>query len=238
MDVQMPIMDGISASTHIKNQTLNKSTPIIAVTAHALSGEKDKLLQQGFDSYLAKPIDESMLRHSIYEYCILELPVNSSSNTNTKPNTNIINQLTDSHQETPLTTEPETIEIELCDDQNADIIDWSLAMQRAGNKVVLARDMLQGLVSSLPETKQMVSEALTSQDLEQLKTLVHKLNGACCYSGVPNLGKLTHHIETQLKKGAGVDDLEPEFFEFFEHIDSVIDYAPSVLTKLTSSTVS
>jgi two-component system sensor histidine kinase BarA len=232
MDVQMPIMDGISASTHIKAQTINTKTPIIAVTAHVLSTEKDKLLQQGFDSYLAKPIDESMLRHSIYEYCTPELT--ESSNTNT----NIINQLTNSHQEKPLTTEPETIEIELCDDQNADIIDWTLAMQRAGNKTVLAKDMLQGLVSSLPETKRMVSEALASQDLEQLKTLVHKLNGACCYSGVPNLGKLTHHIETQLKKGAGVDDLEPEFFEFFEHIDSVIDYAPSVLTKLTSSTVS
>lgn len=229
MDVQMPIMDGISASTHIKNQTLNKSTPIIAVTAHALSGEKDKLLQQGFDSYLAKPIDESMLRHSIYEYCVLELPVNSSSN--------ITNQLTDTSQKMSLLTEPSTIEINHIDDDNAHIIDWSLAMQRAGNKVVLARDMLQGLVSSLPETKQMVSEALTSQDLEQLKTLVHKLNGACCYSGVPNLGKLTHHIETQLKKGVGIDDLEPEFFEFFEHIDSVINYSPTVLKKITRSPV-
>lgn len=225
MDIQMPVMDGVSALNNIKAQTFNDKTPIIAVTAHALSNEKDKLLKQGFDSYMTKPIDEAMLRHTIYEYCDLDLLGTESIDKlkSTIDGKNI-------GESNPL----EVLPVDAAGDRkNVQIIDWPLALQRAGKKTELAKDMLKGLVTSLPETKQLISEALTAQDIEQLKILVHKLNGACCYSGMPNLGKMTHHIETQLKKGAGIDDLEPEFFEFFEHIDSVISYAPDVFKQIS-----
>ena len=112
------------------------------------------------------------------------------------------------------------------------IIDWTLALQRAGQKATLAKDMFIGLVNSLPESKANISEALISQDIEQLKVLIHKLNGACCYSGVPNLGKVTHELETELKRGIALDDLEPEFFEFFEQIDLVLEDASAFIKKL------
>ena len=59
MDIQMPVMDGISALKEIKTTKYNKSTPIVAVTAHALSGERQKMQQQGFNAYMTKPIDEN-----------------------------------------------------------------------------------------------------------------------------------------------------------------------------------
>ncbi|MFT4929677.1 MAG: two-component system sensor histidine kinase BarA, partial [Phenylobacterium sp.] len=68
MDIQMPIMDGITACRQIQQSSLNETTPIIAVTAHALSGEKERLLAVGFNGYMTKPIDEEMLRQSIVEY--------------------------------------------------------------------------------------------------------------------------------------------------------------------------
>ena len=114
------------------------------------------------------------------------------------------------------------------------VIDWPLALKRAGNKEELAKEMLKGLVQSLPETKLHISEALTSQDVDKLKILVHKLNGACCYSGVPNLGRVTHQIETELKNDMTIDDLEPEFFEFFEHLDNVIAQATDVLENMNT----
>ena len=55
MDIQMPIMDGISACKAIRSGTRNQSTPIIAVTAQAMSGERDRLLSKGMDDYLTKP---------------------------------------------------------------------------------------------------------------------------------------------------------------------------------------
>ena len=216
MDIQMPIMDGISALKSIKAMTFNDNTPIIAVTAHALKEEKDKLLKLGFDSYMTKPIDETMLRHAIYEYCDLTQPRDIKTIKDKSTNKNHTNEI--SHEEKSDTK----VEVE---PRNNKIIDWPLALKRAGNKEELAKEMLKGLVQSLPETKVNISEALTSQDLEQLKVLIHKLNGACCYSGVPSLGRVTHQIETDLKSGVTIDDLEPEFFEFFEHIDNVLKQA-------------
>lgn len=209
MDIQMPVMDGISALLAIKAKTFNDSTPIIAVTAHALHGEKDKLIEQGFDFYMSKPLDESMLSHAIYEYCDM-----AKFNEHKSNNVEIVAPEASSSLFTTA------------------IIDWSLALKRAGNKEELAKEMLIGLTKSLPEAKIYITEAITSQDIEQLKALIHKLNGACCYSGVPNLSKVTHQIETSLKQGVSIEELEPEFFEFFEHLDNVIKVAPQVLSSL------
>ncbi len=68
MDIQMPIMDGISATQAIRSQSLNTETPIVAVTAHAIPGERERLIRQGMDDYLAKPIDEAMLAKLITDF--------------------------------------------------------------------------------------------------------------------------------------------------------------------------
>lgn len=54
MDIKMPVMDGIQATKLIKAERSN--IPIIATTAYALGGDKEKFLQAGCDDYLSKPI--------------------------------------------------------------------------------------------------------------------------------------------------------------------------------------
>ena len=239
MDIQMPVMDGISALKHIKAQTFNDETPIIAVTAHALSGEKDKLLKEGFNSYMTKPIDESMLRHIIYEYCDLGL-LGSQASKAKLLNTDLPDlkqRFETSNSQADKVTEPlqkgidkETSIIQIF--EHSTVINWPDAIKKAGRKPRLARDMLEGLVESLPETKLTISEALTSQDIDKLKEFIHKLNGACCYTGVPDLGKMVHQLETELKSGSGIDDLEPEFFELFEHIERVLSLADAAFAEI------
>ena len=75
MDIQMPIMDGITACKLIQESSLNEDTPIIAVTAHALQSEKEQLLKDGFKGYLTKPIDEDMLKQIISDHSP-QTPVN------------------------------------------------------------------------------------------------------------------------------------------------------------------
>ncbi len=63
MDIQMPVMDGRLAAATIRGQerSLGGHTPIIALTAHALQGDKESLIAEGFDGYVAKPVQISDL---------------------------------------------------------------------------------------------------------------------------------------------------------------------------------
>jgi len=61
----MPVMDGYEAVKNIKNNSEIKHIPIIAVTAKAMSGDKEKALQKGFDDYITKPLQMSKLSNII-----------------------------------------------------------------------------------------------------------------------------------------------------------------------------
>jgi CheY-like chemotaxis protein len=59
MDLQMPIMNGYEAARQLKEVPALRGVPIIAVTAFAMVGARDKILARGFDGYIAKPITPS-----------------------------------------------------------------------------------------------------------------------------------------------------------------------------------
>lgn len=67
MDVQMPVMDGLTATRFIRDK-MNNRTPVVAMTAHVLPGEREKCLASGMDDYLAKPIDEEELLNLLGRY--------------------------------------------------------------------------------------------------------------------------------------------------------------------------
>ena len=67
MDIQMPEMDGYTATQEIRGN-LKLNTPIIAMTAHALAGEREKCLSYGMNEYISKPIREDQLHKLIAQF--------------------------------------------------------------------------------------------------------------------------------------------------------------------------
>ncbi len=67
MDIQMPEMDGYTTTQIIRNE-LKLQTPVVAMTAHALAGEKEKCMMNGMNDYLSKPIREDELYNVIAKY--------------------------------------------------------------------------------------------------------------------------------------------------------------------------
>lgn len=67
MDIQMPVTDGYTAARKIRNE-LKSDVPIIAMTAHAMPGERDKCFSYGMNDYIAKPLKQEQLRQLIGRY--------------------------------------------------------------------------------------------------------------------------------------------------------------------------
>ncbi|QLY70796.1 two-component sensor histidine kinase BarA [Citrobacter freundii] len=201
MDIQMPDMDGIRACELIHQLPHQQQTPVIAVTAHAMAGQKEKLLSAGMTDYLAKPIEEEKLHNLLLRY---------------KPGTGTAIRA--------IATEP----LEPVVNPNT-TLDWQLALRQAAGKNNLARDMLQMLIDFLPEVRNKIEEQLVGENPEGLVDLIHKLHGSCGYSGVPRMKNLCQLIEQQLRSGTQEEDLEPEFLELLDEMDNVAREAKRIL---------
>ena len=66
MDINMPVMDGVTALRHLKERDIQ--SPVIALTANAIAGDEEKYLELGFDGYLTKPIDDKNLNSVLEKY--------------------------------------------------------------------------------------------------------------------------------------------------------------------------
>jgi len=170
MDIQMPVMSGIDTTRAIRSleSTLenHKRLPIIALTAHALADEKQKLLQVGMDDYVTKPIQMDQIIQ-------------------------ILTQLTSETFKKAKSVD-KSILIEALD---PNILDWQQSLQLAANKEDLAIDLLKMLVDSFPTELAEMQQLIEMEDFPQLEHVLHRLYGATRYVGAPNLQEATGGFE-------------------------------------------
>lgn len=74
MDIQLPGMDGVSATRIIKGDARLKSVPVIAVTSLAMVGDREKVMSAGFEEYMSKPIEIQTLKSIVATLLSLRPP--------------------------------------------------------------------------------------------------------------------------------------------------------------------
>lgn len=218
MDIQMPKMSGLEATQRIRAleaehnaQNLKQQhTPIIALTAHALSDERDRLLAAGMDDYFSKPIQQTQLVNILERWTGQMKAIDS--------NLNDLDSTLPEHNEHP-------------------IIDWQLSLKLAAGKVDLARDLLRMLIEALPADRAELINCWDNGDFESLLAHTHRLHGGCRYTGTPTLRKTTGVIEralTSIKKTHPLNSQETQtqvkneqivnFSAMIDAIDAVLAY--------------
>ncbi|MEX2476629.1 ATP-binding protein [Marinobacter sp.] len=187
MDLQMPGMDGVETTSRLRAMdTKSHRTPVIALTAHALADEQERLSRQGFDGYLAKPISSSQLTETIQEYTGYRCEVSPTAHPHMVPEV----------RDTRKAVRPSTRKLQ------QDCVSVDESIQLAAGKADLAEELFSMLLEQLSSDADKVRRHWAEGNLEALLECVHKLHGATRYCGVPELRAAANQLETALKCSA------------------------------------
>ncbi|MEG2295477.1 MAG: response regulator, partial [Oscillospiraceae bacterium] len=180
MDVQMPIMDGFTASKTIRESThLNaESIFIIAMTANVFKEDIDAAMEAGMNLHLGKPIEISLFHKSIGDY----IQKNPSK---------ILEPL--------IIVEQEPVKQPLEKAPYNEYVDFENGLKRLMGKTKLYQKLLLNFVKF--ENIEILQNALKARDIEGIKREVHTLKGLASNLGINKLVLICSSMETDLKEG-------------------------------------
>lgn len=173
MDIQMPIMSGIEATQIIRNE-LKSNIPIIALTAHALAGEREKYMEVGMNEYLAKPFDANSLLYLIKLF--YKMPIAPPTPNETKE------------------TEQKHDGVKLYNLNNL------RKMSKDGDVFVMK--MLEIFLKQTETISDDLKSLLQKDDFKEISSLVHQIKPSLQYMGVDSLYNIAVAIESEIKTNA------------------------------------
>ncbi len=207
MDVQMPEMDGLEATRRIRSSTsqaFNPKIPIIAMTAHALKGDRETFLSVGMNEYMSKPISWEKLHRTM---CAV-LSSDAQSNMSNKRETS---QHVQESEASYGATSEEHVSLE------TDILDLDIEglVHKARGNMDFLKKMFHVFVSDQPNKFQEMREAFDEGDMKHVSFLAHALKGAAATMGAPRLRDAAYWLEVSAK--AGKKDESAENLDHIEH---------------------
>ncbi|WP_210489299.1 PAS domain S-box protein [Rufibacter aurantiacus] len=196
MDIQMPEMDGVTATRELKKLKGTDCPPIIAMTAYSMKDDAEKFINEGLDDYVSKPVKISDLHDRIVKW------YGSSSQESTQ-------------------TAPKVAEAP----QQQASTEWSLDMNVVEQLRSIGGDdfALQLYVEFEEETSELLEEAkkeVAAQHYEGILSTLHQIKGTASTLGLDSVSSLAQELEHDIKKGkftfvgTTFSDLESSFTNF------------------------
>jgi len=179
MDIQMPEMDGYTATERIRRE-LNSDIPIIAMTAHAMAGEKERCLQSGMNDYISKPLKDTALYNLILFYVQLTASIQSNHSTN-----GLLHS-------------------------SKGIVNLDYLHQLSGNDPVFEREMLHQFLLQTPDELTNLQEAIIKDDSLSIRKIAHSLKSTVGYLGLadtlyPYLDRIEQNAVSNIKGSTEAD---------------------------------
>ncbi len=174
MDVQMPIMDGFEATNRIRQGELgsrNSRIRIVAMTAHAMAGDREKCLEAGMDDYIAKPIDPNAVLQAIERQQRLRTPLAMPTMGEDGK------QVPQNASEIPL------------------VLDRSGLLKRLGGDLQLITDVLAAFRADAPNHITNLQDALERSDATAVRRIGHTLKGSAASVGAEALRAAAYMVE-------------------------------------------
>jgi len=164
MDVQMPVMDGLTATGHIRatEKGTGRHIPIIAMTARAMRGDREACIAAGMDGYIAKPINREELEKTMA-------------------------QKTNGLDQTGLDAIPDIGSISVPDRPVA--WDANKALERLGGDEKLFREVMEIFIEETPKLMARLHQAVAAGDAHGIESTAHSLNGELSYFGAAAASK-------------------------------------------------
>ena len=192
MDMQMPVLNGFDATRALRNA--GDDTPILAMTAYAMSGDRDRCQQAGCDGYISKPIVPRDFYATISR--------NLRQTTDRAVAKNAATELEQKWSRLPasVTATPasgQSVKLQEAGDSAEKDDGRSMASLMQQNPVI--RRLAEEYVQDLPEQAQVIRAAGESGDRETLLTASHRMKGTAANFGQPRLSKLAAAVEARLR---------------------------------------
>lgn len=155
MDCQMPEMDGYEASRAIRAGETGRRTPIIALTANAMTSDEEKCLEAGMDDYLSKPVTPERLYAKLEKW----LPVDTENN---QSRITLVESQSES-KAPPDDHEP---------------LDYTVLINRCNGNTKLVDDVVAKFLQRTPDDLGQMAAEINSGNSEALAALAHRIKGA------------------------------------------------------------
>ncbi|QDT65097.1 PAS domain S-box protein [Calycomorphotria hydatis] len=203
MDVQMPELDGIEATKRIREREarVGEHIPIIALTAQAMAGDRERCLEAGMDAYLSKPIRYRELTRVLDEF------VDGVALPNAK-------KYDSTDSEPSETSEKRSADETKTSKTSAEIAHpdyWTVLLDQLGGDKNLARSLVSAFLQESKALLKKIEGNLAEKDYESLRKSLHTLKGAASSFGPSPCQELTSRAEQQLRISG--ENADPEEIE-------------------------
>jgi len=200
MDIQMPVMDGYEASRTLRKEARFDSIPILAMTANAMKGDRERCLEAGMNDHISKPINPEELFSALIKW----IPAKEGLGRKLAPfpQKNVLSSISENLPELPG-------------------IDVEEALTKFSGNEKLYRGVLVKFLDSNQNIVQTIKDDLSSGDIEKARREAHTVKGVSGLIGAQKLFKIASILEQEIQEKNG-EDVQSYLQVFSEELEFIL----------------